>query len=220
MARGWTVVAGLVLLNSVATLLVGIRVREIGDFLIWFALPEAAETPPATGQGSSSGLEGVRVEIYFDPTCPVCVESASALLAVRKEDTGGAVGWDVIPVAPPPFMDNTAFSVGLAFVCAKEQNAEWDVIDATQNVGVLDTPSIGRLVVESGGDEHTFNKCLRGGASERMLWQNRFTAAGLGIRGTPAVVVGGVVVEGLISHDGLSDLIHSVVGQVGEGDGA
>ncbi len=212
MTGGWTLVAGLVVLNALATFLVAMRVREINDFLLWHALPRTATAVASTGAASDGSIPSVTV--YFDPTCPACIDSAPALLSLREAYSRTSLGWHVIPVAPAPTVNEASFRSGLAFVCAKEQDAEWTVVRATQETAVLDPASISDVVVASGGDGRLFERCMRSRATERTLWQNRFSAAALGIEGTPALVTGGVVIQGLVTRAALQDLLVSVGAEV------
>lgn len=148
---GWALVVVLLLLNTTATLVLSFRLKEVSDFLIWFAVPSAAE-PAAAGEGSGpSQLSLPQVAVYYNTTCPVCQESTPALLNVRGELSDADLDWDLVPVAPAPFVDEAAYEAGLALVCVKEQGEEWALVAELQEIGAGDVaailPILGRLGV-------------------------------------------------------------------------
>jgi predicted DsbA family dithiol-disulfide isomerase len=134
------------------------------------------------------------------------------LLAARGEFPDSILEWELVPVAPAPFFSDAAYHVGLAFVCAKRQGAEWVLLSGALDLEITDVRSMRPLLERAGVVEADFEACLNSQRTRRVLWQNRFDAAGKGVRGTPAIVAGGTVVEGVLMEDPLRQLLYTISG--------
>ena len=157
--------------------------------------------PMTPVSGNASG--DVTVVEFFDYQCGYCKRSLASMIGLLKSDTNVRVVWKELPILGPAsrFAARAAmaakkqgkyFDLHIALMGARGRLTEQKVMDAAKDVGL----EVARL--------HDDMKDPR---IETYLDETQQLATALGIRGTPAFVIGDTLVPGAIDEAGMKQII-------------
>ncbi|MEM7183154.1 MAG: thioredoxin domain-containing protein [Spirochaetota bacterium] len=154
-------------------------------------LKVAEKNNPALGPKDAK----VTVIEFSDFECGFCKRSQNVNKALRKKYKG-KIRW-VFRDYPLPFHQN-AFFAHVAANCAKKQDKFWDYFNILfQNTGSLQRDNVIRLAGNAGLDDEKFKACLK---EEQTIAQEVQADINdgkrLGVNGTPAFFINGIMVEG------------------------
>lgn len=160
------------------------------------ALPEQRFTVEEKGN-PSIGPKDAKVTIveFSDFECPYCQRSQSVnkeLRAMYKDK----IRW-VFRDYPLPFHENAKFA-HIAVNCAVPQGKYWEYFNLIfENTGSLTKENVKFLASKAGLDKGKFEECLKNTSSiEAEIGQDISDGQKLGVNGTPAFFINGIMVEG------------------------
>ncbi len=163
---------------------------------------EALRAHPMTPvSGNASG--DVTVVEFFDYQCGYCKRSLASMIGLLKSDKNVRVVWKELPILGPAsrFAARAAmaakkqgkyFEFHVALMGARGRLTEQKVMDAAKDAGL----DVARLL----GD-------MKDPKIEAYLDETQQLATALGIRGTPAFVIGDTLVPGAIDEAGMKQII-------------
>ena len=157
--------------------------------------------PMTPVSGNTSG--DVTVVEFFDYQCGYCKRSLASIIGLLKSDKQVRVVWKELPILGPAsrFAARAAmaakkqekyFQFHVALMGARGRLTEQKVMDVAKDVGL----EVARLR----GD-------MKDPKIEAYLDETQQLATALGIRGTPAFVIGNTVVRGAIDEAGMKQII-------------
>ena len=163
---------------------------------------DALRTHPMTPvSGNASG--DVTVVEFFDYQCGYCKRSLASIIGLLKSDKQVRVVWKELPILGPAsrFAARAAmaakkqekyFQFHVALMVARGRLTEQKVMDVAKDVGLE--------VAQLRSD-------MKDPRIEAYLDETQQLATALGIRGTPAFVIGNTVVRGAIDEAGMKQII-------------
>lgn len=171
--------------------------RQIGDWSRFINERRTTGPPDAP----------VDVIVFFDYECPYCLQSESALKAIRRRYP------DSVRVSYFPFpqvaLHPHAFAAALGAECAGEQSQFLPYHKAvTSHPGLVreeDSALLARLA--SVADTAAFRACVDSQASVFNLETQIAEAVAAGIKVTPTFLINGLLVQGLPSRESLLSMI-------------
>ena len=160
---------------------------------------EVLLTPPrvtVAAEGPSRGSEKAPITIveFSDFECPYCVKAEETVKQVMKEYEGKVRL--VYRDFPLPFHPNAQKAAEAAH-CAGDQGKYWEMHEKLfanqQKLKVSDLKDHAKGV---GLDAAKFEKCLESGEKAALVEKNKKAGAEVGVQGTPAFFVNGIMLSG------------------------
>jgi protein-disulfide isomerase len=160
--------------------------------------------------GPSLGPESASVTIveFSDFQCPYCRRASPIMkeLAARYPDDLKIV-YRHLPLTR---LHPQARAAALAAACADDQGGFWAYHDLLfENPRALGDDDLRRYAEEAGLEPAPFDECLASGRHEQLVDADVEAARSVGITGTPAFVVNGILVFGLQSPERFDELIQA-----------
>lgn len=149
-----------------------------------------------------------RVDVFADFQCPYCAMAAREIIApLLAEDV--AAGRMRLTFYNFAFIGPESKRAAEAAACAAIQGRFWPFhdrlfrIQGRENSGVYNRERLLQLAEQEGLDVPAFSRCLSDSTIRRFVEESYELGRSLGVRGTPAFVVNGRVLEGLVPLDEL-----------------
>ncbi len=203
-----------------ATALIYPSLRPVTD--IATAEPISRPNPQANSIGNPDAP--VKVEVYSDFQCPGCAYYSKTFEPelIRNYIDPGKV---YLTFRSWAFIDDNATvkesrKAAEAAYCAMDQNRFWeyhDILFANQtgeNIGNFTNRRLIAFADTLKLDVAPFKQCLNGGKYANRVQDERLTGNRLGIRGTPAFVVNGMLVNIQKSYLELTDAVDAELAKI------
>jgi protein-disulfide isomerase len=148
----------------------------------------------------STGPENAKITVieFSDFECPYCQKGQDTNRKIR-EKYKDQIRW-VFRDYPLPFHENAMFA-HIAANCANQQGKYWEMFDLLfQNTGNLPKPTVLNLAKSiSGLDQSKFEECAadKDGNLVKEIEADIADGQKVGVNGTPAFFVNGILLEGL-----------------------
>ncbi len=158
-----------------------------------------SRSDPSVGDPKAS----VTIVEFFDYQCPYCRRMAQQLAELNKEDPDLRIVYKEFPVFGP------ASTLAARAAMGAMRQGKYEEFHLAL-MGVRGAPSertIFRIAQRIGLDAGRLRDDMNSAAPQRIFQRNRQLAQELGIRGTPAFVIGDQVIPGAIEIDRLRALI-------------
>jgi len=151
--------------------------------------------------GNASG--DVVIVDFNDYQCPYCKRAHQAIKSVVAADGKVKLIYKDLPILGEP-----SRIAALAALAAAKQGKHLAVHNALMEYsGKLDRDRILEIVASTGADMAQLEKDMDDPKFKELIDRNMALAGALGVRGTPAFVIGGQFVPGAIDADTLKQLI-------------
>jgi protein-disulfide isomerase len=148
----------------------------------------------ATGPSRGSEKAPVTIVEFSDFECPFCVRAEETVKRVMKEYEGKVRL--VYRDFPLPFHPHAQKAAEAAH-CAGDQGKYWDMHEALfSNQQALGPDDLKGRAKTLGLDQSKFDKCLDSGEKAKLVEENKKAGAEVGVSGTPAFFVNGVMISG------------------------
>jgi protein-disulfide isomerase len=148
----------------------------------------------ATGPSLGSEKAPVTIVEFSDFECPYCVKAEETVKQVMKEYEGKVRL--VYRDFPLPFHPHAQKAAEAAH-CAGDQGKYWDMHAALfSNQNALDTGDLKGHAKKMGLDAGKFDKCLDSGDKAKLVEENKKAGSDVGVSGTPAFFVNGIMITG------------------------
>ena len=145
----------------------------------------------------------VTIVEFFDYQCPYCRRMAQQLAKLNKEDPDVRIVYKEFPVFGPASTLAARAAVG-----AMRQGKYEEFHLALMGIrGAPSERTIFRMAERIGLDVGRLRADMNSATPQRLFQRNRQLAEELGIRGTPAFVIGDQVIPGVLGMDQLRTLI-------------
>jgi protein-disulfide isomerase len=196
------------------------RARELFDELKRRAGYEVLLTPPEKPRktvdgsvGPSRGPSGAKVVIveFADFQCPYCARASETVKKVAADYPAEVrVVFRHFPLANHPLAPKAAE----ASACANEQGKFWEYHDHLfANMRELDETALKAHAVTLGLEVKPFVTCLESGRMKGVVDSDRQAGEKLGINGTPAFFVNGIMLSGAQPEETFRRLIDRELGR-------
>ena len=169
--------------------------------------PYRAPRQNVEAKGPSKGPASAPVTIveFSDFECPYCGRGEETVAEVVR------VYGDKVRVVyrdlPLPMHPNAPKAAEAAH-CAGEQGKYWEMhAKLFANQRALEIPSLKGYAKDLKLDQAKFDKCLDSGATAALVEEGRKAGTELGITGTPAFFVNGVMISGAQPFDAFKEII-------------
>jgi protein-disulfide isomerase len=169
--------------------------------------PYRAPRQNVEAKGPSKGPASAPVTIveFSDFECPYCGRGEETVAEVVR------VYGDKVRVVyrdlPLPMHPNAPKAAEAAH-CAGEQGKYWEMhAKLFANQRALEIPSLKGYAKDLKLDQAKFDKCLDSGATAALVEEGRKAGTELGINGTPAFFVNGVMISGAQPFDAFKEII-------------
>lgn len=157
--------------------------------------------PMTPVSGNRSG--DVTVVEFFDYQCGYCKRSLASMIGLLKSDKNVRVVWKELPILGP-----ASRYAARAAMAAKKQGKYFDFHVALMGArGRLTEQKVIELAKGVGLDVARLRSDMEDPAIEAYLDETQQLATALGIRGTPAFVIGDTLVPGAIDDAGMKQII-------------
>jgi protein-disulfide isomerase len=135
----------------------------------------------------------VTIVVFADFECPYCSRAAETVEKVRR-----AYGDKVRLVFRhfPLSFHPKAPLAAQAGACADEQGRFWELHDALFESGELEPDALKAQASRLGLDGKQFDACLDSGRAAAIVERDQAAGAKLGVTGTPAFFINGVMLSG------------------------
>lgn len=164
---------------------------------------ELTKSPTSPVVGNPEG--DVTVVEFFDYNCGYCHRVVPTLTKLIDEDKNVRLVLKEFPILSP--QSDLAAKIAMA-VWQVEKAKYWDVHNAFMKFsGPKEKESLLKLVAEAGVDRAKVEAKIDSKEIAEALEANQKLAVDLGIRGTPAFVVGTELVPGAVSFESLKKLV-------------
>jgi protein-disulfide isomerase len=165
----------------------------------------------ATGPSKGSDKAPVIIVEFSDFECPFCSKAEATVTQVMAEykDKVRVVFRDF----PLPFHPR-AQKASEAGQCASDQGKFWEMhgkLFANQNA--LEVPALKGYAKDLGLDQARFDKCLDSGEKAKIIEANRKAGEEVGVSGTPAFFVNGMLINGAQPFEAFKSLIDAELAQ-------
>lgn len=161
---------------------------------------EIFKDPESPVGGNATG--DVTIVEFFDYRCPYCKQVVGPLAQLLKDDSKLRFVYKELPILGPDSVVGAR-----AALAARKQNKYHEMHRALMATRSLDEASITKIAGEQGLDVARLKSDMAGADIQRMLDRNLQLARALNINGTPAFVVGDVVVPGAVDLPTLKSLV-------------
>lgn len=158
-----------------------------------------SRSDPSVGNPKAS----VTIVEFFDYQCPYCRRMAQQLAELNKEDPDLRIVYKEFPV----FGAASALAASAAMGAMRQGKYEEFHLALMGIRGAPSERTIFRLAQRIGLDAGRLRADMNSAAAQRVFQRNRQLAQELGIRGTPAFVIGDQVIPGAIEINRLRALI-------------
>ena len=157
--------------------------------------------------GPAKGPKDAKVTIveFSDFECPYCVKAEDVVKQViaKYGDKVRVVYRDF----PLPFHKNAQKAAEAAH-CAADQGKYWEMHEKLfANAKALEVPALKGYAKELGLDGGKFEKCLDSGDKAKLVSDGKKAGEEVGVTGTPAFFVNGVMISGAQPLEAFSSLI-------------
>jgi len=160
-------------------------------------------------KGPSKGAETAKITIveFSDFQCPFCSKAEPSVDEVMKNYS------DKVKVVfrhfPLEFHDK-AFKAAEAAACAEEQGKLWEYHKTLfANQGALDIADLKTHAKTLGLDAAKFDACLDGGKMKEKVDADMVAARAVGVNGTPAFFINGIMLSGAQPYEKFKEIIDS-----------
>jgi len=158
-----------------------------------------SRSDPSVGDPKAS----VTIVEFFDYQCPYCRRMAQQLAKLNEEDPDLRIVYKEFPVFGPA----STLAASAAMGAMRQGKYEEFHLALMGTRGAPSERSIFRLAERIGLDAGRLRADMNSATPQRIFQRNRQLAQELGIRGTPAFVVGDQVIRGAVEIRRLRDLI-------------
>jgi protein-disulfide isomerase len=162
-----------------------------------FISTEKAEKAIVEVKGNPSlGPNDAKITIieFSDFECPYCQRSQSVTKSLRAKYKD-QIKW-VFRDFPLSFHQNAMFA-HIAANCVGKQGKYWDIFDKLfQNTGSLNREKVLQLVSDMNIDMKKFEECTKDPEVEREVHSDIADGQEVGVNGTPAFFINGIMIEG------------------------
>jgi len=170
----------------------------------------ASEGFPAKGPRRAP----VTIVEFSDFQCPYCAQLLGTLGQVL-EAYGDRVRL-VYRQFPIPSLHPDAEKAAEASLCANEQGMFWEMHDAMfADQTALGTPGLKETARRIGLNEGDFDECLDSGAFAEAVATDVAAGQGVGVTGTPAMLINGRFLSGLQTLDAVAEVIDDELRRAG-----
>ena len=159
------------------------------------------EDPDAPVLGNPKG--DVAIVEFFDYRCPYCRKVAPTVKKVMEEDGNIRLVMKEFPILGPQSMQAARAALAAARQ-GKYEEFHWALMTKP---GDMSAPYLRKIAREVGLDVKRLEDDMKSPDIERMIQLNRQLATAIGIRGTPAFVIGNAVVPGAVDLPTLKRLV-------------
>ena len=160
--------------------------------------------PLSPVSGNTSG--DVSVVEFFDYQCGYCKSSLEAMIGLLRSDKKARVVWKELPILGPA----SRFAARAA-MAAKNQGKYFDFHMAVMRTrGRLTEQKIMSVAQNVGLDAKRLREDMKDPAIDAYLEETRQLATALGIKGTPAFVIGDNLVPGALDESGVKTIIAKI----------
>lgn len=158
-----------------------------------------SRSDPSVGDPKAS----VTIVEFFDYQCPYCRRMAQQLAKLNKEDPDLRIVYKEFPIFGPA----STLAASAAMGALRQGKYEEFHLALMGNRGAPSERSIFRLAERIGLDVGRLRADMNSATPQRVFQRNRRLAQELGIRGTPAFVIGDQVIRGAVKINRLRELI-------------
>ncbi len=172
------------------------HVREKYKVAVTLARPELPRLPVSVDDDPSKGPEDAPITIvqFAEFQCPYCGQAKETVDQVMKEYEGKIRM--VFRDYPLSFHDR-AIPAAIAANCAGEQGKYWEMYDQLMaNQQSLSEPDLTRCAANAGVDLAAWTTCRANPAQVAEVTADFEDGAKLGVNGTPAFFVNGIMLSG------------------------
>jgi len=166
--------------------------------------------------GPALGPEDAPVTIveFSDFQCPYCRRAGPLVRRIaEKYPTQVRVVYRHLPLDK---LHSRARAAAEASLCADDQGRFWAYHDLLfENPRALGDDDLLRYAAEVGADEDAFEACVESRTHAARVAEDAAAAGSIGVTGTPAFVVNGIVLFGLQSEEALDAVIQSELADAG-----
>ncbi len=156
--------------------------------------------PMSPVSGNAAG--DVTVVEFFDYRCGFCKRALPAMEALLEEDANVRVVWKEFPILGP-----VSEFAARAAMAADRQGKYYPFHLALMKEPELTEGRVLEIAVKAGLDPERLRQDMEDPAIAAYLDETRALAQEIGITGTPAFVVGGTLVPGVIDAAGMKALV-------------
>jgi protein-disulfide isomerase len=178
------------------------RAKEVFGDLRKSAKVEVSLSPPAKprfnveAKGPSRGPEGAKVTLveFSDFECPFCSRGRDTVDKVMQKYEGKVrLVFRQFPLA----FHKQARKAAEAALCANAQSKFWPMHDALfSDQSKLEPAQLKETAIKLGLDKDKFNACLDKGEMAKVIDEDMAAAEKVGVSGTPAFFINGVMLSG------------------------
>lgn len=158
-----------------------------------------ARRDPSIGNPNAT----VTVVEFFDYQCPYCKRMAQDLAKLVEEDPDLRVVFKEFPV----FGTKSTLATRAALAAAKQGKYQEFHLAVMKLRGAPSENALFRLADRLGLDQDRLRRDMESQEIETMIQSNYRLAQQIGVRGTPAFIVGDQLVPGAMSPEGIRELI-------------
>lgn len=145
----------------------------------------------------------ITVVEFFDYQCPYCKRMAQDLVKLTEEDPDLRIVFKEFPV----FGTESTLATRAALAAAKQGKYAEFHLAVMGFRGAPSETAIFRLANKLGLNEERLRQDMQSQEIEAMIQSNYQLAQQIGVRGTPAFIVGDELIPGALSPQGIRDLI-------------
>ncbi len=166
------------------------------------ALREALERDPDSVVGGNPDGD-VSVIEFFDYRCPYCKRVLSTLTELRRKDRDVRVVYKEFPILGPD-----SLVASRAAIASRAQGKYLEFHDALMGSrGKLTEKAVFQIAGEVGLDVERLFDDMRAPEVNDILSRNYALAQTLGVRGTPAFIIGDRIIRGAVGLDQLQSAV-------------
>lgn len=165
---------------------------------------ELLDDPSAPSGGNPKG--DVTIVEFFDYRCPYCKQVEPSVEALLKEDPKLRIVYKEFPILGPP----SVFAAHVAFAALKQGKYERFHNAMMAARGEVSEDVILKVAVDAGLDIARVKIDMAGPEIDQIIKRNYDLADALGIRGTPAFVIGDTLIPGAVDPETLRQKIAAV----------
>ena len=149
---------------------------------------------------------------FFDYRCGYCKRALPAVTALLKQDANVRVVWKEFPILGP-----VSVFAARAAMAADRQGRYYPLHLALMKEPELTERKVLEIAGATGLDMERLGRDMEDPAIRAYLDETRALAQEIGITGTPAFVIGGTLVPGVVDADRMKELVADVRAGGGQG---